>query len=630
MSYKSGAMQSSGASKRRRVLSEIVNTTNSLGFDMANISHMDHGSLLRNRKSETSIPLPPRDKMRQQNGLSLRNNENSRIPTKVDSYIAMNRLLAEKSRIRLPSFQATYEKDRLEEQEQMERHIDELKSELKSADRKLHQTTKELTLLLDANDASQSANRTLQKRRLELQERNFEAQKLFESLETRVHALVAHEELIMHLKLREFENSLQDDYNEAKFQLEEQVKATQFQDSQLVEEGKKLRQRRDELVEKMENTISAKTEALKAEQEAIDAEREKILQEKQTQVESATSEYHMKQERFEAIMREYERFSGEADRRKAIISDISREIEETEQNLRTFDSQKLKKEQELRDLENELRSVHQTDQDWQRKVERAKKEHESAKQKYEHYESTRRILEHAIMGYSRGARLYVRIDQDLTSDNQVVVEGTPYTFDKVMRLDYDPTREWSLLVGEVTTKSDVSVVFSGSVHHPSTHYLVSAFSELRASRLSYELNYTLQSLLVDSSTTDLLNKCTETEISVVGKNLDVISQRMRVENVSDLTTAVKNVEVGEQAVCHILSVDATYGGRTSTHRLFLVNLTNMSIERQIHLLEGSGKGDLATIVSYVGNHTKMVHSCDVRTGDRNIRKLLDAAVTFYR
>lgn len=624
-------------------MGDIVNSkrTPSLEFDMANIDHSNgNNDVSVRRTSESAVPVPPSKKVA--GDFSLRNKENSRIPTKVDNYIAMNRSLTEKSRLSLPKFEVSYERDRLQEAARADKEVDALREKLKSLDRKLHQAAQELHGLLDENEASQNMHRQLLRRKTELRDRNLAAQKQFDALEAKVNDCVAHKEQMMHLELRELELKLEDDYNEAKFQLEQQVRASVlFKDSELEQESNVLQEKKRDLESKLEEAISEKENALSQEKAAMDKELEKTLLEKRLEVENKSEAYREIHLRFEQVMKEYDSASGDAEEKNKIIDSLNSQVSDMNSKIETFQLLKLELQNTLSELNEELQTIQGTDRDWQAKEITEREKYQSSKSNYEKYMVTRRNLEHAILSYSNKARLYLRLggeNHEVVDNDKVTIKNVTYKFDKVSELTNDESYslEWKLLVNEVLTKSDVTLIFSGSFPRESTYNLSSAFSymseaEPKLRESGWQISYNLQSLEIDQMlTVDLLNKCTETDIDILANHLNVISQRMRVESVSELRSVVKNANFHDKSVLHILTGDATNSktGNTKSHRLFILNMTNLPVKRQSDVLNQSSGEILSKLLSFLGGHTRVFLSCDLETADDNTQKLLASISNF--
>lgn len=622
--------------KRRRVLSDIINTnsTTSLGFDMVTIDHFSGSeNSRRKRKSELAIPVPPPNKAHEINELASKNKENSRIPTKVptkvDNYITMNRNLAEKSRVRMPSFEELCKRDWLRESARADQEVQSLREKLKLVDQELHQAAAELHGVLDENEAAQDLNRQLRRRQSELRERNRVAKNQFDAMEAEVKTKVAHAEKMMHLDLREVEMKLQDEYNESKFQLEQQVKeSAEFQDGELVAEHSRLLLKKLELEQNVQHTINTKNTTLAAELAQLEAALEKTLQEKRHEVEKAAALYHQKQERFEEIMKDYELLSSQVDERNKTAGELSIQIEQLKENILAHECQRLEKEAELHRLNDLVRSMQGDDLDWQAKVDEEKQKYELANLKLEKYLTTRRILEHAIMNFSVRTRIYVRLESKETfSNNQITTSSAVYKFDKLSRLSLksDYSQEWKLLVGEVMTKNDVSIIFSGDVLRSSTYQLVEAFDHMTSSESALKAKgwlatYNLQSILVNANgATDLLNKHTEPVLDFQNGHFSLSSQQMRVLRSSDLTTAVKDVEMNQGGVCHLLEAEATNSktGKTCNHRLVILNISHLDVEKQTRLFGGVEVGLLQSILGAITNGCKALNVCDlVEVNDR--------------
>lgn len=625
-------------SKRRRVLSDIANTKGgTLGFDMANINHSNSDF----KQPSLSIPLPSREMSHRINLPALRNKENSRIPTKVDNYIAMNTSLTEKSKIRLPKFEVSYERDRLQENARVEREVDALRAKLNGIDEQVLRAADNLHSLLDVNEDFQSRTRQLLRQRSELREQNCKAQKEFDATEARVNSTVAHEEKMMHLQLKEFELKLRDDYNEAKFQLEQQVKESHFVDSKLTNEGDALQLEKEKLKQLLQDAIDKKNKMLAAELAAMESELEEALQEKRQQVENASAEYRVKQERFEKVMKEHEDITKDVAGRKSSASELSVEIDKLNRKLDTFEEEKMQREQDLQRLNDELRWTQGDDLDWQARLVSEKEKYLKVCQKHENYMTTRRNLEHSIMNFSDKTRLYLRIsgeDYTIINDKEAIVGEIHYKFDKVGSFkeegpDQDDkySLEWRLPSSEALMKNDVSIIFSGSFPRQSSYNLINTFSyltenEARFKSSGWSISYNLQSLLIDSSTVDLLNNSTETALDFLGNKLNVISQRMRVHNLSDLV-AVKGAQNPNKAVCHVITTEASRNGQTVTHRLFIVNISNIPPDLQAQYFAETAHGNLQQLLSYLALNTKLISVCDIKADHR---MLLDQITRFHR
>lgn len=626
-------------SKRRRILGDIGNArrTPSLEFDMANIDHsrQNNGGLTP-RRASSGLEIPTLKKTAPSSDFSSRNKENSRIPTKVDNYIAMNRSLTEKSKLHLPKFEVSYERDRLQEAAHADREIELLKDQLRSLDRKLHLAAQELHGLLDVNETSQTLHRQLLKRKSEMKDRNLQAQKLFDSLEGKVNDSVAHSEKMMHLELRELELKLEDDYNEAKFQLEQQVRASVvFQDTELEDEQKRLKEQKSELEKKLEAVKLEKEQEAKLEKSAMEKELQETLQKQQVEVEKSSEKYREINLKYETVMKTFEDAEKQVREKNAEINDLESQVLEFHDKMEKFGELKSELQNQLNELNSELNLLYGTDDDWKAREHAEKQIFEKSRQQLEKYTATRRNLQHAIFSYSNKARIYLRARDLHAENNQVCIGGSNFAFDHVCDFGNDHLYclEWRLLANEVLTTHNVTLVFSGSVPRETTYNLCNAFTfvsenERNLAEKGVSVTYTLQSLIMDeNSTVDMLNKSSETEINVLANHADVISQRMRFAAVSELKSAVKNSECSGKSVCHILTAETTHKGKTKPHKLFLINLTNLLIEKQAALFSLSNS-KLSRLLSHLSSHTRVFHSCDIDT--ETAKPLLAAISNFHK
>lgn len=604
---------------------------------MANIDHsrQNNGNPTP-RRAISGLEIPTWKKPTLSTDFSLRNKENSRIPTKVDNYIAMNRSLTEKSKLHLPKFEVSYERDRMQEAAHAEREIELLKDQLRSLDRKLHLAAQELHGLLDVNETSQTLHRQLLKRKSEMKDRNLQAQRLFDSLEGKVNDSVAHSEKMMHLELRELELKLEDDYNEAKFQLEQQVRASvMFQDTELEEEQKRLREKKTELEQKFEAVKLEKEKETKLEKTAMEKELQETLQKQQVEVEKSSEKYRDINMKYETVMKTYEDAAKQVREKNAEIKELESQISEFHGKMERFGQLKSELQNQLNELNNELNLLYGTDEDWKAREHTEKDIFEKARQQLEKYTATRRTLQHAIFSYSNKARIYLRARNLHVENDQVSLGGSTFAFDHVSDFgnDYLYCLEWRLLANEVLTKHNVTLIFSGSVPRETTYNLCNAFTfvsenEHKLSEKGMSVTYTLQSLIMaGNSTVDMLNKSSETEINILANHVDIISQRMRFAAVSELKSTIKSSECSGKSVCHILAAESSNKGKTNTHKLFLFNLTNLPIEEQAALFS-LGNSKLSRLLSHLSSHTRIFQSCEIDS--ENVKPLLAAITNFHK
>lgn len=611
--------------KRRRVLSDIVNTApamiesarrKSLGFDLVRI---DHGL-------GSSIPNPPPESTELIKQKAEQNRVGSAIPSIAKSqmynkYLQVSRSLSEKCKVNSASLDVPFDDSP---------DADSLHSleTLESEQARLDRAVKEATKVLDAlkHDAKE-LERTHKRLKRQSSEKETQIRLLagnFETQEQKILAAVAHAAQMTDLRLREHENKLLNDYNDAKFKLEAEVaQNAQYEDSGMASAIQELQKKKAQAEEELQVTIAKKHDAIQQEMHLMDAEIEKTLQQKTMDVEEASSKFQKLQHSLDQVSVEYESLEEQVRLKKKSKAELELQVEQMRKQSRGLDDVRMKLKNEIALIKADLLAVQGEDLEWQQRVQHEKLAYLAIKKRHDDYSRTQRYLEHAIMSYSSETRRYVRAEPSVADvgNNEVVFNGTHYGFEKTGPLenDADYVLEWELLVKEALMKSDVSILFCGNVRKPNMYFLLPAYTflkEAQANHKDWSFEVYLQSVYFDGEEVfDILNASTDSTIHYSQEKLSVVSQRMLVHAEKDLAVALKNEGEIDKIVLHTLTTNGSNGklNQKTSAQLHIVNISNLDMDGQAEAL-GNDQTKIGKLVKYLLSIPNSVCSCDIAPG----------------
>lgn len=627
--------------KRRRVLSEIINKNppmiesarrKSLGFDLVRIDH----------SLGSSIPNPPPDSTKIIKEKAEQNRVGSAIPSIAKSemynkYLQVSRSLSEKCKVNSAGLDVPFED--YPDGSSLKR-LEELEEE----QARLHRDTHEASKVFEALKAeAKELDRTHKRLKRLASEKETQIRLLtseFETREQKVQAAVAHEAHMTDLRLREHQNKLLNDYNDAKFKLEAEVaQNSDLRSPELDRSIEELKLKKRELDAELQDAATKKEEAIRHEMQLMDAEIDNVLKQRTMEVEEASKTFQKLQLVLDQISAEFEALDQEVLQNKKTKAALELQVKQIHERFSSLGNDRESLKSQIHSVRAEILALKSEESVLHQRVQREKMDYLAVKEKFDTYSTTRRFLEHAIMGYSEKTRRYVRLDESMAEvhNNEVILDGIHYRFEKAGILDHDAeyNLEWELLIKEALKESNVSVLFCGSDRKPSMHYLLHAFNFLKMAQVnhkdwSFEVN--LQSIFVDEKEVyDLLNASTDCAIEYPQNQLSIISQRMLVNTEKDLRIALKDEGDIDKMVLHILTIDGTNAktNQKSATRLSIANITNLRIKAQVEVLQNAHKG-IGKLINHLLASCKSVCACDIVPGESTASSSMLKAVENLR
>lgn len=612
-------------SKRRRVLSEITHTDNtapeparrkSLGFDMARID----------LTSPNAAPECPALRLRFPE-LATRTLRGSSIPVlkksdRLQRLLSINESLNRKCKIDTDTappqdedpygiqallLEARQQADEIRTKRSMLNDLEEERLEVRQLNKALLNEIGELKTLIDELGGK------------------------FEYLLGRVTAKVETKERDINLDLRNYKNKLEDERNDAKFELEnEMLSAKQYEDSDLLDEVRQLKEKKLALEQELATATTAREEFLKTENALMDEEMNAVLAKKSAEVEGSTTTYQNLQNEFQFVVAQLDSANEELRSKQSSNEVLQQKIYNLEANFHDFEATKRTLHDELSILNRELSEIESENRHWSEETKEAKALYDFHTEKYGNYHATRRILEHGIAKYERRNRTLVRVDHGDTVNNEVTVGTTPYQFDKVVSCtDRDFSLEWRLFVTDAVLESDAALILLGSQTPDVAQRSARIFSFLKAGEQSHtkkgwSFSYYLQSVRFSGrNVLDELNGPTETSIEAKNDKLEVKSQQMIVQSESELRLALKSKE-HDCASCQIYTIlGENPNGQKSERRLFIVDLALLSLHNQNAVLSGT-EAQLNDLVRFIRERMRHMKVCDVDVAAPGAAELFSA------
>lgn len=396
----------SSPDKRRKVLGEISNVEShpKLEFDAVRIT------------KPSQIPVPKR-----------------RMTTKAD----LQRSLA-------------HVKSRLEQKIRIPDSREKELSELRAKHHELEN---------DTDDLRRDHKRLLHKL-VEVQAEIDRLQQKFEWRGDMVMKNVASRERMVDIKLREISNKYNDEYNEARFQLEDELKLVrEYNDEELVREIHELEQQEKELHGQLEEAKAAKHDVLRKEADALKAEVAQYLETKTLEVDQLSKQHTQRSEALLHAKAQLEAMERKIEDCQTEINRLEASHEQAHHTTTNYQARHAELRAALQEAEAEVGLVKHTFDSWDAKYNAMKHTHSEVSQKTAASTRQRRILENQIMELERRVRVYVAIPLP-AQENTLVAHGTSYSFSKVTTPS-ELIDEFLCLLKTVMSGSNVTIVFTG-------------------------------------------------------------------------------------------------------------------------------------------------------------------------
>lgn len=627
------------SAKRRRVLSDIINTgilhteshtrRESLGSDLVRIDVSE--------KTREGGP----DK----NFTSDMNRRGSSIPTlrnsdKYERFLNISETLNRKCKVHSTDF--IYASKTNHASETNKQIAERLCSELETITADLRRATDDLAAIDDEYSHQNMLFRALQTEMAELKNVLQDHESRFDYLLTQTTLKVELKQKGLDVSLREYKTKLENSYNNTRFELEnELLQVMKFDDTEAILQIEKLKDEKLQLKAKLNLQLESNNELLlQLEQNHTKQLREK--EEKSAEdLESAALAVKEKEEKLSRIDADLLKAQEKLLAQQKSDADFEQQIQSKKELISNFATVKGSWQEQLHDVNAELRSLNSVETSWAQRVKDSQEEYETERLKYEQYQKTRRVLEHALSQYCNGRRTFVRIpdNSSLPQENELFNSE----FDKIISHSYSNySKEWELHVQECLRGSLAALIFSGSVKtnclkqiSDSVLYLLEGAESLDRKKC----DLFIQSVRIEGTNLlDLLNRSNEIRLELRDNLIDLMSQKMTLSNPGDIDTAFKNIGFSDKATFHKFTVAVSRTSRephqksglnqTTYSTLCLIDLSKFHMDEQTAYLNGEGPNVLLVdLIDHCFKRFKCVSICDLEdTNCLEARNLLKAVL----
>lgn len=461
--------------------------------------------------------------------------------------------------------------------------------------------------------------------------------KAFSMMEESVMKSVSHKEQLINMQIKELSNKLTQEYDELKFQLEDElVKAKSYEDSAIREEIKKLEDERNSLILKLEERTEHKRKILEQETKALDVNLDSHLKVKVEEVDALEVQYKAQQKDCDIAAKKLTDLKKKAQEIQDDNEKISNSIKSLESNMENFSIIRSNLLSDLSDEETKLRELERVNNSWDTRLAQAEKAYKERTNEIERHEQFRRIVENAIMDHKGKIRTYVKADEaqiKFEKDSKIVFKNKCFQFDKCFPLSCENEvviKEFQTLTNMSISDTNTSVIFTGkrneglffeSLLCTSKGLLVKSF---QLSDKNWDFELYMQYIAFGESPLDLLNTCETAKIDVTDGTLDgVTSRKMAFRSISDITEVMEKIEFPGHALLNMCII--TVEGKNEkqlkqfTSHVMLLDLTRHTFQNQKELLScpklGDNENGQLKMIDYAFWNSKCLLISNVDSGD---------------
>lgn len=662
------------ADKKRKVLGEIQNVDRStpgmksgagrrksLGFDSVRIQMKSPES----RKMSNDTRMKPPSSLLVSNNMRLKlansvnshdvhfrqsNERSSQIPQPTGSHITtrlQNRFADVKNRLEKKA-KINYDDDVTfdEDISFQKNNIIEQTSRNRELDVEINRLQSSLYDLELDNDELRRLHKKLKHRIVEMTSEIDKSHRKFEYRGEIIMKNVANRERLIDMNLKELSNKYKDEFNEAKFQLDIELKnAENYKDEHLQKEITDLEHRILDATDQLEAAKNHKYEAIKTESNSLQREVTEYLDLKTTEVNELTTSYETKDSELQQIDNKILEIENKIRSKQEQNEALKNSIESLRVQMGQFQDEKSDLESELHLIQSDIEAIQQTEVEWNNKLDHIQLNYGDSIEKLVQHNQQKRILENSIMDYEGKLRVYVKLPAKVKIDNNnsFVANNQIYQFNKVLDSrcsNHDVIEEFMCLSKSVVSGNNVSVIFLGSPQGTrqlimdtlKTSYDTFSAKMISLSKNGWEYEFSLRVFAVttDDKLVDYLNSCEIMPLSTLHDNLcQLPSQKMILEK-GESIAQLSQFHPGRKfkTVAYIIEVIAK--NQTSMKQfdsnLMLLDITNNTVDEQRHILSVDSECDPveSDIINYANCFSKCLNICMLDRIDSDTINILNA------
>lgn len=490
-------------------------------------------------------------------------------------------------------------------------------------------------LEIDINELKR-ANKKLVTRLLELRQAINSHKRKFEYLEDSIMKNVYNKEKMVNVKLKEYSNELDSQFEDFKFELSNQLAiAKNFKDDDIIQMIDKLNTKKSQLTSQFNHLLQMKTDKIKLETTELDKQLAKFLEQKMDKSDQLSKQYEFKQNKLNELVSQLNDLKLEIDLMKhenKFIQDQINTLESSDNNFINVKNDLLTK---INALESKLSDITKIDNEFNVKLSKTNEIYEDISNRISKHNNTKLILENSILNHlNNSCRIYVNVPSYInpTLDNSFEINKNHFfQFDKTLSTNNqsDILAQFKYFISSNILNENLSIVLSGNELEPnndqSPHQdLFAALVFNSYKQISNKWDYLTLNCkaieLTDNSINDILDSSQKLSNRLIESPKDITSQIMLLDEPENfkmiLNNTMNQISPNSNYSCKFYNVNIK--GEVSNHsvdsNISFLRVSNNSLTQQSDIL--SLKDTLAnpmisSLLSYFHKLTKCFHLCQL-------------------
>lgn len=477
----------------------------------------------------------------------------------------------------------------------------------------LHALEKSDNLEIDINELKKQ-NKKLSHQMSDLSSIIKSNKRKFDYLEDSIMKNVLNKEKLMNIKLQEFTNKLNAEFDEIKFQLQDELAvARAFKDEDILQTISNLTKTRHNLQHELENVINNNQDRVKAESKELESQLAVYLQSKLDQSDASSQLFEQKQNELNQINQNIDLLNKEIDAYKQKNYSLQESIEDINSSGNHFSTLKVELSNKITSFQQNLLAVDQEKDNYTKKHEEIDHIYQEIKAKVQKQRKTKQVLENSIMEYENTFRFYTIIPNHLvTSQDSFSLNGIPFNFNKCFSHDISNEElisEYSCFTNSSLLGSDRSIIFSGKISNKLViDTIISTFKDLSTSsqlKPGWEFNFSIKAIEIEGNDVyDIFDSLRLIHCKPFNTPNSLGSQTMIIDDAENFESIMQTINVTEnRSKCYIMKIIASNESKNIESNLLFVDFSKCPMNEQGKLIK-STEISSSTIMSSIYNYCK--------------------------
>lgn len=477
----------------------------------------------------------------------------------------------------------------------------------------LHILEKSDNLEIDINELKKQ-NKKLSHQMSDLSSTIKSNKRKFDYLEDSIMKNVLNKEKLMNIELQEFTNKLNAEFDEIKFQLQDELAvARAFKDEDILQSISNLTKTRHNLQHELENVITNNQDIVKAESKELESQLAVYLQSKLDQSDASSQLFEQKQNELNQINQKIDLLNKEIDAYKQKNSSLQESIQDLDASGNHFSTLNVELSNKITSFQQNLQTVNQEKDNYTKKHEEIDHIYHEIKAKVQKQRKTKQVLENSIMEYENTFRFYTVIPNHLvTSQESFSLNGVPFDFNKCFSHDISNEElisEYSCFTNSSLLGSEKSIIFSGKISNNLViDTIISTFKDLSNTsqlKTGWEFNFSIKAIEVEGNDVyDIFDSLRSIHCKTFNTPDSLGSQTMIIDDAENFESVMQNINVTEnRSKCYIMKIIATNDSKNIESNVLFIDFSKCPMDEQVKLIK-STEISSSTIMSSIYNYCK--------------------------